>query len=74
MAGKSALIFDYFEEKTSEENKKIAKCKFCTTSIKGRLGVTSNFVTHLKVRTKFCLFAPAITFYLIVEETSSSVQ
>ena len=51
MAEKSSLIFNYVEEKRCQGDTQIAKCKFCTAHIKAKLGVTINFVTHLKVRT-----------------------
>ena len=50
MAEKKGSVFEYYKEKQSQDNAQIAKCKFCTTSIKGKIGVSSNFVTHLKVK------------------------
>ena len=51
MAEKKALIFKYYEEISHHEENQLDKCKFCTANIKGKLRVTSNFVTHLKVST-----------------------
>ena len=48
---KLGLVFEYYVDvKTNEkEEKNEAKCKFCSAPIKGNIGITSNFVTHLKV-------------------------
>ena len=39
MAEKKGSVFEYYKEKQSQDNVQIAKCKFCTTSIKGKIDV-----------------------------------
>ena len=46
---KQPLIFAHFTDLSEKNEKQEAKCRFCNTIIKGKAGVTSNFVTHLKV-------------------------
>ncbi len=56
MASKSRVsILDYFNIVCEGENGKIeSNCKACGTRIQAKRTVTSNFVTHLKVRVHFC--------------------
>lgn len=55
MASKSRVsILDYFNIVCEGENGKIeSNCKACGTRIQAKRTVTSNFVTHLKVRVNF---------------------
>lgn len=55
MASKSRVsILDYFNIVCEGENGKIeSNCKACGTRIQAKRTVTSNFVTHLKVRVYF---------------------
>ena len=41
-------VFEYYEVSMTDEVVE-GKCKVCNTKIRGKAGVTSNFVTHLKV-------------------------
>jgi len=52
--------FDFEKPTDPQENFK-ATCHHCTTKISGSLKVTSNFVTHMKVR---------ILIFIIVKEWS----
>ena len=52
MAAKSKThVFEYYTDVTAAENDSFveAKCSICNIKIRGKRGVTSNFVTHLKV-------------------------
>ena len=42
-------VFEFYENFTRNENKVKGKCKLCKKEIKGLIGITSNFVSHLKV-------------------------
>lgn len=57
MASKSRVsILDYFNIVCEGENGKIeSNCKACGTRIQAKRTVTSNFVTHLKVKLNFYL-------------------
>lgn len=56
-------IFTYFELPKDTTDKFKAKCRFCSTYISGTLKVTSNFITHMKVR-----------FYQICDVISNNVS
>ena len=43
------LIFDFYEDIVVDDSETKAKCNKCGRQIQGKYGVTSNFVTHLKV-------------------------
>ena len=51
-AGTQLLVFDYYQnfKENLKTNKIHAKCREWHKEIKGQPGVTSNFVTHLKVK------------------------
>ncbi len=42
-------VFEFYENYTRNENKVKGRCKLCKKQIKGQIGITSNFVSHLKV-------------------------
>ena len=42
-------VFELYENLTRNENKVKGKCKHCKKQIQGQVGITSNFVSHLKV-------------------------
>lgn len=67
MASKSRVsILDYFNIVCEGENGKIeSNCKACGTRIQAKRTVTSNFVTHLKVRVYFLLCNSV--FYLTLQ-------
>ena len=48
-AAKVPLIFVYGKAKQSNGNQE-AQCTVCSAVIKGKTGITSNFVTHMKVK------------------------
>ncbi len=45
-------VFGHYCDVSKSEAVVEGKCKVCKTKIRGKPGVTSNFVTHLKVRYK----------------------
>lgn len=49
---KKPLVFDYYDniKENQTTNKMYGRCKECHKEIRGQPGVTSNFVTHLKVK------------------------
>ena len=47
---KKISVFEYYTERCKREGKVEGICILCNVKIKGKEGVTSNFVTHLKVR------------------------
>lgn len=57
-------IFRYYFTKIALMGDKIrGQCNFCTSTICARKGITSNFVTHLKV-TQFCKQASDLSFLI----------
>ena len=50
------VVLDYFSELTKGSGVIKGKCTFCNINIRGKVGVTSNFLTCLKVNPfGFCL-------------------
>ena len=56
MDGSALKHFKLPDDKNVLEETFKAKCMHCSSEIKGSLKVTSNFVTRLRVRKKFCTF------------------
>ena len=44
-----ALVFEYYTDVSENGGCVEGKCSVCNINIRGKSGVTSNFVTHLKV-------------------------
>ena len=44
-----ALVFEYYTDVSESGGFVEGKCSVCNIKIRGKSGVTSNFVTHLKV-------------------------
>ena len=42
-------VFEFYENFTKNKNEVKGKCKHCKKQIQGQIGITSNFVSHLKV-------------------------
>ena len=49
MAAKKALVFERYTDVSESGGFVEGKCSVCNIKIRGKSGVTSNFVTHLKV-------------------------
>ena len=60
MDGGALKHFKLPDDKKALEGTFKAKCMHCSSEIKGSLKVTSNFVTHLRVR---IFFFPYIIFF-----------
>ena len=72
MATGRALIFSYYNDsQDKEDGTRYAKCQSCGVTIKGKQGVTSNFVTHLKVRVTSVIH---IIYNNVVEKAPNQVQ
>ena len=52
-AASSQLLFTFYENCTKDENRVKGKCMVCKKEMKGNTGITSNFVSHLKVRLQY---------------------
>ena len=49
-AAKVPLVFAYYGEVKQSNGNQEAQCVVCSAVIKGKTGITSNFVTHIKVK------------------------
>jgi hypothetical protein len=62
---KRNVVFDYYRDIIEDGDVIEAKCMNCETKIRGKVGVSSNFLTHLKVSSesfslKICLLLPLL--------------
>ena len=46
--GKSSLVYQFYTNMTVHDSNQEGQCTFCKKKIKGKAGISSNFIIHLK--------------------------